>query len=285
MRRRAIDRSVDTLETWWRVFAELLVSDVPATVAALGLLALFTLAERRWPAEAGHGAAGRVRNLVYLFQYKVLGSAAIAIWLLVSPTFTATDAVVAALPAPLLVLANLVVLDLLYYVYHRAQHRFRWLWAIHELHHADAELNATTSYRTFFAEALVQGIVIVLPSSLLFAAAGPGHLHAVIVCTMAFLILGHANLRLELGRWSVVVCGPQVHRIHHSRLPEHQDRNFAQIFPWIDKAFGTWFAPRAGEFPPTGTPELASDAPVPTALARPFRIWTGTAQRRPSEAI
>ena len=127
--------------------------------------------------------------------------------------------------------------------------------------------------------------MIVLPTSLLFAAAGPGHLQAMIVCTMFFLVFGHANLRVELGAWSVVVCGPQVHRIHHSRLPEHADRNFAQIFPWIDRLFGTYHAPCAGEFPPTGTRELASDAPVPAALARPFRIWAGIARRRPSEAI
>jgi sterol desaturase/sphingolipid hydroxylase (fatty acid hydroxylase superfamily) len=87
------------------------------------------------------------------------------------------------------------------------------------------------------------------------------------------LVFTHANVKLRLGVLTPLIVGPQVHRIHHSRLPEHQDKNFAQYFPVIDKMFGTYHAPGPDEFPPTGTPHLATDAPLSQVLSRPFLHW------------
>ena len=66
-----------------------------------------------------------------------------------------------------------------------------------------------------------------------------------------------------------------IHELHHSRLPEHRDRNFAPLFPFLDRVFGTYCEPRRDEYPPTGTMSLASDASIATAMARPFRIGRG----------
>jgi hypothetical protein len=37
--------------------------------------------------------------------------------------------------------------------------------------------------------------------------------------------------------------------------------------------FGTYYAPARNEFPGTGTPGLASDAPLPAVLVKPFKVW------------
>jgi sterol desaturase/sphingolipid hydroxylase (fatty acid hydroxylase superfamily) len=93
-----------------------------------------------------------------------------------------------------------------------------------------------------------------------------------VITGMASSALGafeHMNARISLGRWSWVLVTPQMHRLHHSFAPEHIDRNFAQHFPIWDVLFGTYVAPRADEFPPTGT----TDSYVPTvwqALAAPW---------------
>ncbi len=68
------------------------------------------------------------------------------------------------------------------------------------------------------------------------------------------MILGHMNVRLQVGKASLFFCSPQVHRIHHSRLPHHFDKNFAFVFPMWDVLFGTYYAPAKDEFPPTGVP-------------------------------
>jgi sterol desaturase/sphingolipid hydroxylase (fatty acid hydroxylase superfamily) len=83
----------------------------------------------------------------------------------------------------------------------------------------------------------------------------------------------HANLKLSLGRLSWLFDGPQLHRIHHSRLLEHFDRNFAAFFPIWDVIFGTYYHPRPDEFPPTG---VAGEPEVTTfrdAAWLPFRTW------------
>ena len=49
-----------------------------------------------------------------------------------------------------------------------------------------------------------------------------------------------------------MLAGPQIHRIHHSRMPQHLDRNFAAYFPIWDVIFGTYYHPKPAEFPATG---------------------------------
>jgi sterol desaturase/sphingolipid hydroxylase (fatty acid hydroxylase superfamily) len=121
----------------------------------------------------------------------------------------------------------------------------------------------------------VQPLVISIPVFVIFGGQDRTAISIYIVVATGFLLFTHTNLRLSLGPLTPVVCGPQVHRIHHSRLPEHQDKNFAQMFPFIDVVFGTYWAPERGEFPPTGTQGLASDAPILRALVQPFVIWGG----------
>jgi len=261
------------VESWWDVWKQLLWQDGRVTSMALAAVAGITLLELLVPAEPDQGMRGRARNLVYLLYFKVLGLGAMALWFAFGPPPAYLVFEAPAYTTWLLVLANLFVFDFLYYWYHRAQHRFQALWAIHELHHADTELNATTSYRTYWLEALVQLILVSTATHFLFGGLGAWHTDVVIGLTIFFLLFGHANLRLSLGPLSGVLCGPQVHRIHHSRIAEHQDRNFAQIFPLIDRIFGTYHAPRTGEFPPTGAQGLASDAPIIQALVQPLRIW------------
>ncbi len=263
------------LGRWLEAWLALLDRAAKPLAAALAVVLVCTAFELWRPAERGQGLRGRLRNLVHLFIFQTLGSAGLALWVVYGPALAPSRHAPGPLLAVLLVAANLVALDFAYYWYHRAQHRFPALWAIHELHHSDAALNATTSFRTYWLELLVQAIVVLTPSLLLFGDQGPVHGLGMLIGTYAFLVFSHCNVRLCLGPLALFVCGPQVHRIHHSRLPQHRDRNFAQYFPLLDRIFGTWHAPGRDEFPPTGAEGLASDAPFRTALARPFRIWAG----------
>jgi sterol desaturase/sphingolipid hydroxylase (fatty acid hydroxylase superfamily) len=272
------------LQTWMNAWGALLDADRIPTLLVLAAYALFMLVERWAPAESGHHIAGRVRNLVYLALFKTLGYLAIAAWYVFGPRLDITPSEISGASLALLVVAHLFAGDFLYYWYHRAQHRFEALWAVHELHHADRALDVTTSYRTYWLEAPIQTILIATPTLLLFGDHGRGAAIATVVTAQFFLLFSHANLRLGLGRLSTVVVGPQVHRIHHSRLAEHRDKNFAQIFPVIDWLFGTYHAPAPDEYPPTGAEGLASDAPIGRAMSQPFAIWAtelGLGKRRP----
>ena len=212
-------------------------------------------------------------------QFKVLGLAALAVWYGWGPQIRIAFPEPGPVARAGLVFANLLAIDFLYYWYHRAQHRFDFLWAIHELHHSDAEMNATSSYRTYWLEAPVQTMLVIAPTTIFFGFLGPSHGLRVLGFSLFFLILAHANVRLRLGPLTGWVVGPQVHRIHHSRLPPHRDRNFAQSFPVLDRLFGSYYAPGHDEFPPTGAEGLESNASLPTVMLQPFRIWTGIVAR------
>lgn len=166
----------------------------------------------------------------------------------------------------------LLVTDFFYYWWHRFQHTVPWLWDQHALHHSDTALNVSTSARHHWTEFLFQGLFITVPMSILFA------LPPVTVWGVSLGMAGwswfiHMNVRLHLGPLGRVVSGPQLHRIHHSRLPEHADRNFAAYTPIWDILFGTYFAPRPNEYPPTGLHSGKRIVTIRLALAYPFEQW------------
>lgn len=141
-------------------------------------------------------------------------------------------------------------LDFMEYLFHRAQHRFAVMWAMHSFHHSDPALNATTTSRHHWAEHGIKMLTIFMLAGVIFKA------NSAIVGLYAAIsfynVFPHMNIRIGFGRMSFALNSPQYHRIHHSALPEHSDCNFAALFPIFDVLFGTYRQPRAGEFPPTG---------------------------------
>jgi sterol desaturase/sphingolipid hydroxylase (fatty acid hydroxylase superfamily) len=260
------------LASWLSIFGVALLDDGPRLALVAALYVVFALLERRFPAQTCQGRKGRARNVGYGVIFVVAGLAASSAILAVYPIDPPLRAGQASLLSSLgSCLGMLFVMDACFYAYHRAQHRFPILWAIHELHHADAELNVTTSLRTYWLEGPLQFLVVSLPALFLIGV-DPFAIAIFPFVSTVVLLFSHANLRLRLGWLTPIVVGPQLHRLHHSDLPKHQDRNFAQIFPILDVVFGTYRPPRPDEFPTTGTPTLASDAPVGAVLVRPFRL-------------
>lgn len=164
-----------------------------------------------------------------------------------------------------------LVFDFFYYWCHRLQHTIPALWAEHKLHHMDEDLNVSTTLRHHWLEAAIRLPLIAIPLAVLFKLdpmAG-GVLGAVYGAWGYFI---HANLRLNLGPLTPIICGPQVHRIHHSRLSAHLNKNYAAFFPLWDFIFGTYYHPKPDEFPPTG---VEGEPPVGFigGVALPFVEW------------
>lgn len=240
---------------------------------------IFGFFEFFYPSELGHSWSGRLRNGIYAVFVLTVGA------FLSSLIFRALpfniriieDASIAHSLA--YALAYSFLADFMFYWYHRAQHKFLSLWALHELHHSDAQLNVVSSYRTYWLDYPVQTIIVHLPVFLVLGLEPRGLLMAAGLMIF-YLMFAHANLRLHLGRLTPVIVGPQLHRIHHSNLPQHRDKNLAQAYPIFDILFGTYYAPAHDEFPPTGTDHLPSDAKFAETLLRPFAIWRNIAVRQ-----
>jgi sterol desaturase/sphingolipid hydroxylase (fatty acid hydroxylase superfamily) len=169
------------------------------------------------------------------------------------------------------------VLDFFYYWWHRLQHTNSWLWEQHALHHSERSLNVCASLRHHWLEDPLRVFFQMLPFGFFFHLEQPSvGWVAMLVGLWPFFI--HMNLRLDMGPLTAVLAGPQYHRIHHSILPQHRDRNFAAVFPFWDILFRTAHLPARDEFPPTGI-EGVEIQRFSTALFSPFVEWTHRARR------
>lgn len=229
---------------------------VTVLAVVLGLQVASVLACRLLERRAGAAAGDLRRNLAYLLPLNLLhalllplagAAAALAVdaagggWLAFPQT---------AAGACLSVACYVLAMDGAEYVFHRAQHRLPVLWAMHSLHHSDASLNASTTPRHFWAERLVKTVTVYAAVGMLLK------VDAVALGVYAGLGLYnyvlHMDVRVGFGRWAAWLNSPQFHRLHHSRLAQHHDCNFAALFPVFDVLGGTFRRPAPAEYPPTG---------------------------------
>lgn len=168
--------------------------------------------------------------------------------------------------------------DFCYYCFHRCQHTWPWFWAHHKLHHTEVHMNATTSFRHHWMENVYRIPFIFIPMGM-FKIDGA---YATLAWDLALVwaIFTHMNLRITLGPARDWIAGPQVHRIHHSALPEHQNRNFGAFFPIWDRLLGTYHRPLDHEFPPCGMVDGELTRSVWQAHTGVFRDWWRMLTRR-----
>jgi sterol desaturase/sphingolipid hydroxylase (fatty acid hydroxylase superfamily) len=163
------------------------------------------------------------------------------------PLFASRPGIPFALSVALL---SSIVGDFFYYWYHRSLHSSRWLWPMHELHHEDEHMNVTTALRFHWVESIAENAVQILPAAFL-----PRPLVTIpLLYLLRYVrtIFEHLAIPLHVGPFNRLLASPANHRIHHSKLPEHFNRNFAAVWPFWDVIFGTYIAPIPGEYPPTG---------------------------------
>jgi len=165
-----------------------------------------------------------------------------------------------------------LIFDFFYYWHHRLQHVVPVLWPIHRLHHTIENLNALAAYRVHWLELPMRVFTITIPMAFLF------NITPLEDAWVAFLVVQlslfiHANLRLPLGFLTPVLMGPQLHRLHHSVEPEHQNMNYAAFFPIWDIVFGTYIGPKRREWPVTGIYDGEPLGNVFREMAYPFTAW------------
>ena len=233
-----------------------------------GLIALFTLAEINWPAASSGGVNSRIVNIVIgvivsvfaFFLTALIAWFATMVWRdgligLVVPGWRGEGMAGFALS----VIAYGAVWDFFQYWFHRWQHVWPILWPSHRVHHSDGGVNTTTALRRSVLELFLIFIFILVPTVIV---AGVDEIAAPIAFAIFYGwgFFNHANLRLSFGPLTPVFSGPQWHRLHHGVDPEFRDRNFAAYFPILDIVFGTYRAPRKGEYPATGVTDLVASA-------------------------
>lgn len=152
------------------------------------------------------------------------------------------------LPLWLAVLVSLIVLDLAIYMSHVLFHHVPILWRLHRMHHADLELDVTSGLRFHPIEILMSMALKLAVVAALGAPAVAVLLFEVILNAAA--MFNHSNIKLpaRVDRLlRLVLVTPDMHRVHHSVLPEETNSNFGFNLPWWDWLFGTYRAqPKEG---------------------------------------
>jgi sterol desaturase/sphingolipid hydroxylase (fatty acid hydroxylase superfamily) len=236
----------------------------------LGLLAVMLVAERLRPLARRAGGLRRVgRNL------SLAGLNALLSWAVVVP--------VSALAAghalgwrplwwqgPWGLVADVVILDLWIYAWHRANHRFPLLWRFHEVHHLDGFLDASSALRFHFGEVFLSSLV---RAAVIFLLGVP--LASVVVfetLVAANAIFHHSNLRLpaRLERaLSLFIVTPSIHWVHHHAIRADTDSNYAALLSVWDRMFGSRSATLRSPAMPIGVEGL-EDQPFAALVKRPF---------------
>jgi sterol desaturase/sphingolipid hydroxylase (fatty acid hydroxylase superfamily) len=153
-----------------------------------------------------------------------------------------------ALPDWAKIAIAVALLDLAIYLQHVMFHAVPALWRLHRMHHADLDFDVTTGVRFHPVEILLS---MCLKLAVIATVGAP----AVAVLVFEVLLNGtamfnHGNVGLPLAldralRWIVVT--PDMHRVHHSVVPDETNSNFGFNLPWWDRLLGTYrAAPAAG---------------------------------------
>jgi sterol desaturase/sphingolipid hydroxylase (fatty acid hydroxylase superfamily) len=139
---------------------------------------------------------------------------------------------------PLQWLVTLVALDFVFYWYHRASHRSRFLWAAHVVHHSSERMNFGTALRQSPTGPLTRALFYwPLPllgfDPLVIASAGA-------VATLYGFWTHTEQINKLWPPLEYIFVTPSHHRAHHGSNPEYIDKNYANFLIIWDRLFGTF---------------------------------------------
>lgn len=163
---------------------------------------------------------------------------------------------------------TLVILDFAIWAQHVASHHVPALWRLHQVHHADPDIDVTTAIRFHPGEiALSMALKIALVYAL-----GPAALAVVAfeVILNGCAMFNHANIRLpeRLDRWlRLFIVTPDMHRVHHSVDRREHDANFGFNLSVWDRLFGVYVAQ------PADGHEGMKIGLAPWRRGEPSRLW------------
>ncbi|WP_281297231.1 sterol desaturase family protein [Flavobacterium limnophilum] len=146
------------------------------------------------------------------------------------------------MPLWLYALVGLLLLDLIgAYLVHLIEHKVKFLWRFHLIHHTDTWVDTTSGNRHHPGESVIRfvfttlGILIVgCPMWLVFM------YQTLSVISTQFT---HANISLpkKLDVFlSYFLVSPNMHKVHHHYILPYTDSNYGNIFSVWDRIFGTF---------------------------------------------
>jgi sterol desaturase/sphingolipid hydroxylase (fatty acid hydroxylase superfamily) len=262
---------------------ETLLVDWAAQAFTLGvaLTLVVLLAEGWWPKARVQAALGR-RWRANAVAYATTGA-----MLLLLPALSLISAAALArsngwglfnsisAPRTMSVIVAFLAIDLAGYLVHRLQHVSPLLWRTHRMHHADPDVDVTTTYRFHPFEVLLRAVVAATVAIGIGAPVIAVAVHQLISTVTA--VFSHANVNLPArldAAFNWLFITPNFHRTHHSIDLDDANSNYSVCLSCWDRLFGTFrSAPKLGHanivFGVDGRPEREATS-IARMLADPF---------------
>ncbi len=146
-----------------------------------------------------------------------------------------------SIPFVIHVLLGILLLDLIgAYLPHYIQHKIKFLWKIHLVHHSDHNVDTTTANRHHPFESVIRFIFTLIGVIVLGTSIGIVFLYQSI--SLVLSQFNHANIKLPSSIdkiLSYIIVSPNMHKVHHHYVMPYTDSNYGNIFSVWDRLFGT----------------------------------------------
>jgi len=145
------------------------------------------------------------------------------------------------LPLSIHLSVGLVLMDLIgAWLIHWIQHKVRWMWKFHIIHHSDPYVDVTSGLRHHPGENVFRLFFTII--AVLITGASFGLVMIYQTISVFFAHFSHANIRLPSiidKVCSYILVTPNFHKIHHHYIQPHTDSNYGNIFSVWDHIFRT----------------------------------------------
>lgn len=138
--------------------------------------------------------------------------------------------------------SSILILDLVgAYTPHFIEHKVKYLWQFHVIHHTDTIIDVTTGHRHHPGESIIRFGFTTL--AVLISGAGIAEVMLYQTLSSFFAMWAHANIRLPKRAdklLSYIFVTPNLHRIHHHIEQPLSDKNMGNMISLWDRLFGTF---------------------------------------------
>ncbi len=221
--------------TWFRSL--ILVGGIVLFWIAEGLLPLFRFQYQKFK----HASI----NLFFTLTTAIIGFGLAGVLLLASNWVAANKfGLIYLLEMPLWgqVVLGVLLLDLIgAYLIHWTEHKVKWMWKFHLVHHSDTTVDVTTGLRHHPGETVFRIGFTILAVIVVGAPIGIIMLYQSL--SVLFAHITHANVNIPSrvdNILSYILVTPNMHKVHHHHTQPLTDTNFGNIFSIWDRVFGTF---------------------------------------------
>lgn len=179
------------------------------------------------------------------------------------------------MPLWLFMIVGLLGLDLIgAWLAHYLEHKIKWLWMFHLIHHSDPMVDTTTANRHHPGESVIRVVFTMLGVAVLGAPIWLLMMYQSM--SVALSQFNHANI--ELPKWldkamSWVIVSPDMHKVHHHYKLPYTDSNYGNIFSFWDRIFFTFTEvkdPKTLVYGLDTYPEIKEHSNISRLLSLPF---------------